>query len=162
VKQVIILRGLPGSGKTSLVSKIEKEYNLPATICSADDYFYFEKEHVAENYKFNKNLLSQAHAYCKNKFLEALKLKDKLIIVDNTNIKLRDFSWYVKQADSFEYSVLICSICGGTTEEHLSSNVHNVPLETIERMASGFIETPEKINNIVVDRLKYDFNEIRK
>jgi hypothetical protein len=161
MNQVVILRSLPGGGKTSLIPFIEKEYGVPAFICSADHFHYFGKEHTPENYNFSLENLSIAHKTCKNKFLEALNYNEPLVIVDNTNIKFDEYNWYFQEAIRKNYNVIFYTIkC--SVEESFNSNVHKVPLEVIQRMKETFLDTPKEIDGVSVDEKVYSFQELRK
>lgn len=161
MKQVIIMRGPAGAGKSTLTLEIEAEYGMPAVICSADNFFYFDKPHDPINYKFNSKLLGRAHDKCREDFKEALTNGEALVIVDNTNIKLRDFQWYIKFAIDSGYNVAVHSIIGCSANECHKVNVHGVPIEAIQRMIDNFVETPKEINNIIIDEFTYDFHELR-
>jgi len=160
MKQVIIMRGPPGSGKSTLTLEIEAEYGMPAVICSADHFFYFDKSHDPINYKFNPKLLGRAYDKCREDFKEALATNEALVIVDNTNIKLRDFQWYIKFAIDSGYNVTVHSITGCSAQECHKANVHGVPIEAIQRMIDNFVETKE-INNVAIDEFTHDFHELR-
>jgi len=54
---LFLVRGLPGSGKTSFASAIWNDY----AVCEADKFFY-DKE---GNYNFDGSKLKEAHAWCK-------------------------------------------------------------------------------------------------
>ena len=55
---LFLVRGLPGSGKTSFASAIWNDY----AVCEADKFFYDKKG----NYNFDGSKLKEAHAWCKN------------------------------------------------------------------------------------------------
>lgn len=121
---IIIMRGLPGSGKSTLSNYI-KNINKNTVICSADQYF--------EKIPFDEKKLQQAHDYCRDIFITALENKSKIIIVDNTNITLNRYSFYKRK--SKEYSrkyIVIEMICN--SEMSYSRNTHNVPLDKINKM----------------------------
>jgi predicted kinase len=166
MKTLIILRGLPGSGKSTLIQKLEQDYKLKPTICSADDYWYNGKDKVPENYKFDILKISKAHGYCKFRFLQAIKDEKELIIIDNTNIKFRDFKDYIVEAIKNNYKVICHSITGLSAEESFKLNIHNVPLETCQNMIKSFHPIPENIeieNNVYsLEEIVHDALNIRK
>lgn len=161
MRTLLLLQGVPGSGKSTLISRLEKEYDKPAYICSADDYWYGDREKTPENYWFDLNRLHVAHKECKDKFLAALYDKEPLIVVDNTNIRLKEYKFYFKAAISNGYNVTFHRIQNCSVEESLKNNIHKVPREAIERMLSYFIPTPKEIDGVLTDEVIYDFYELR-
>lgn len=161
MKQVIILRGLPGSGKSTLVSKIEEQYGTPAFVCSADDFHYHGKPHTPENYDFDPNNLHLAHKICKQNFTKALEANTPLVVVDNTNIRLREYKWYFLTAHEHGYNVEFHTIKKCSIQQSYKCNVHNVPMIAIDKMNNSFADTPTEIEGIPVDEVVYDFHELR-
>jgi tRNA uridine 5-carbamoylmethylation protein Kti12 len=166
VKTLIILRGLPGAGKTTIIKKLEKQYSETATVCSADHFFYFGKEHIPENYHFQRDMLNKAHGSCRTNCSKAIQENKPLIIIDNTNIKLRDFKDYIELAYDGGYKIICHSITGMTAEDSFNSNVHNVPIETCAKMLSSYSPCPRKIiiknSSVDVEEVVHDFHQIRK
>lgn len=161
MKKIYILRSCTGGGKSTLARKMTiNEPNY--AICSADDYHYFGTEQIPSNYKFDLNNLHAAHQQCKHKFIEALNTKSELIIVDNTNIKLKDYKWYYITGREYGYDITFHTILPGTVEQHFNSNVHNVPKEAIERMIAGLQPVPPEINGEATKEIFYNFDEIRE
>lgn len=157
---VKIMRSCSGGGKSTLARKLTKEY-ASFTICSADDYWYNGEEQILANYKFDISKLHLAHKSCQNKFMEAIKNNEALIIVDNTNINERDYKWYYLAAMQAGYDVEFHTILPGTVEQHVQSNVHGVPKEAIERMIAGLKPVPKEINNEATNEIFYNFDELR-
>lgn len=85
--RVVLLRGLPGSGKSYLSRKCPSENSV---ICSADDYFT-----KSGRYDFNQASLPEAHAHCFETFLQALIDGKEVIVVDNTNSMRWEYRNYV-------------------------------------------------------------------
>jgi len=124
VKRVIIMRGLPGSGKST------KARTYGGTIVSADDHMI--KDGV---YKFDATRLGYVHGRCYYEFKEAVDRGDAIVIVDNTNISPKEYKRYRQYARGRGYEVEIDTIESGLTCEELAErNTHNVPLESIKRM----------------------------
>lgn len=159
--QVKILKGVSGSGKSTLTKKLVSNEPNHA-ICSADDYHYFNMPQIPENYKFDINNLHIAHKTCQRKFVESLNKNVSLIIVDNTNIKLRDYKFYFLTAIEYGYEVEFHTIMGGNIEQHIKSNVHNVPRNILEKMIEGLKPCPTEINGHATKEIFYDFKKIRE
>lgn len=139
---VIILRGIPGSGKSTFVAK---EYPN-AIVCSADDFF------LKRTYHFS--LLNQAHDECRKKFKKALIEKKPLIAVDNTNIKIWELIPYVNMAINHDYNILIYEFeC--STDIAATRNTHNVPFNTVEKMNNNFESLPDWIRRNPCVEVKY-------
>lgn len=166
-KTLVILRGLPGSGKSTLAKKLEEDFGEEAVICSADYYFYFGKEHIPENYKFDRNLLGKAHGSCKYNACKAMDEGKPLVIIDNTNIRLAEYKFYALTAKEKGYKVVSHAITGMTAEKSAELNVHSVPLEACARMLHAYDKCPRKILGkddavVEVDETKHDYLWIRK
>ncbi|CAM3990824.1 AAA family ATPase [Pseudoalteromonas byunsanensis] len=142
MKQVFILRGLPGCGKThyaqtladELVAGDESQY----LICSTDDYFYND----AGEYHFEKFKLPQYHNLNLARFINGLGEGIPLVIVDNTNIKKWEFVAYSAAATALGYQVkeVIVGEVKDKSMQHLYAkrNTHGVALKTISKMAYIF------------------------
>lgn len=125
MKKVIILRGLPGSGKST------KAKTFGGVVVSADHYF--EK---TGTYIFDRTKLGSAHGECRSAFEKHITNGEPIIVVDNTNVTKREYLPYAKYAVDHGYEIEIVSLfSGGCSQLQLSErNTHNVPLSTIQRM----------------------------
>lgn len=137
MRQLIIMRGLPGSGKSTRAREIVEiglcGPGFKATIRSTDDQFM-----VNGKYVFNPRMLGVNHAA--NLRLVEQDMKDEIpcIIVDNTNIKRRDFAPYITLAKKYGYDVREEVIAERNVDTCFERNSHNVPREAIQRMADNF------------------------
>lgn len=127
---VYILRGIPGSGKSTFI----KEKLLPALkykplIVSADHYF-----EGPEGYKFDPSLISKAHATCIKAFVEGCSRGVMEIVVDNTNTTALEVSTYYNVAKAFGYEVNIVT-CAVSAREAADRNLHGVPFEACDAMS---------------------------
>lgn len=139
--KLIIMRGLPGSGKSRAAAEIAESATRAGKsvfIASADAYF--ENDGV---YEFDPAKLPLAHAACMHNVLVALKSRTSVIIVDNTNSQTWEYASYVRAADLAGYKVVMHEIHTRpqqlTVEELMTfakRNVHGVPFSAIAAMAA--------------------------
>lgn len=122
---VIILRGIPGSGKSTLV---RREF-LTAQIVSADHFFMRNGE-----YHFDRSLISRAHQACWLAFYQLVLERAPLIVVDNTATTISEIGPYVLPAETNGYRVKIITVKADPAVA-AARNVHNVPVEAVEMMA---------------------------
>ena len=137
-KTVIIMRGLPGSGKSTYVDQMRvglDESPYKVRVVSTDYEFT-----VNGQYQFDASKLSSAHAKCYWRFIQAIKAGDAdVVIVDNTNSSAWEISPYVLGAQAFQYKPEIHELeCD--PEVAASRNIHGVPRETILKMAERMKE----------------------
>lgn len=142
--KVIILRGIPGSGKSTYAAKLvvqcsvaKQPYeNTQAVICSASEYFMQETidDYDGPVYRFNPRELPSAHAHCLRKYVnELLHGTSSLVIVDNTNISVAEIAPYYALAEAYGHEVKIVTlICKPLLAA--SRNIHNVPWGKIDQM----------------------------
>jgi len=76
--KVIIMRGVPGSGKSSYVARKYPE----ATVCSADNFFMSADDQGILHYQFNPAQLSAAHDECFREFKNACLVRTEDIVVE--------------------------------------------------------------------------------
>ena len=132
LKQVVILRGPSGSGKSTYAAK----YHPCALILSADNFFMHNGE-----YQWSIDKIAQAHSWCMNQFLLALKGGEPEIVVDNTFTEQWEWENYAAVASIAEYSVVLVEFHVLTVEQIkmcASRNTHGVPMSTISNMALKF------------------------
>lgn len=100
--KIVILSGIPGSGKSTYAKHVASRYR--GTVVSADDYFV-RSDGV---YRFNPKGLSDAHGECFKKYLDALSTMTKnsgCVIVDNTNLTEWQISPYVLAAQAHGFGL---------------------------------------------------------
>ena len=133
-KILYIVRGLPGSGKSTFAKKLVYSDFL---VCEADKYF-IDKE--TGEYKFDGSKIKDAHKYCQD--LVETYMKDSLvnyqwyreIAVSNTFTMEWEMSPYFELAKKYGYKVF----CIVVENRHSGENVHGVPTDKIEQMKDRF------------------------
>lgn len=137
-KVMFIMRGLPGSGKSTIVKMITEVYPC-AVPCSADDYF----QQPDGSYKFNRSQLSFAHEFCQEKAKGACVKSCPVIVIDNTNVKMWEMRKYADLASSFNYTVVTVqprTPWKFNPTELAKRNKHAVDAETIRQRLRQFDE----------------------
>ena len=148
MKKVILIRGIPGCGK-SWYSKFllkEKYWDYSRTVCSADDFFYVRVSQVGEcEYRYDPYKIGEAHADCFSRFLSAIKTGINVVMVDNTFVHWWEMKNYIMVAENAGYAVEIHEIRVLTVDQVnqcVKRNSHGVPADTIARMAMQFEQLP--------------------
>ena len=107
-----LMRGISGAGKSTYVKSMIESGAWPkdsTIVCSADDYM-LDKD---GNYDFKPWKLTNAHIFCRLKFIKALFYVNKPykhIVVDNTNIELEHMAEYILLAKASNYHLFINEI----------------------------------------------------
>jgi adenylate kinase family enzyme len=132
MKKLYIVRGLPGSGKSTFAEALVGSDFL---VCEADKYFIVDGE-----YKFDATKLRQAHEWCKNRvetYMEDSLVNDQFyreIAVSNTFTQEWEMESYYKLAEQYGYMVFSIIV----ENRHGGKNVHGVPDEKLEQMKNRF------------------------
>jgi hypothetical protein len=136
--KVIILRGIPGAGKSRFAERYGSEEKF---IVSADRYFTTP----FGEYSFDPRKLAEAHAYCFHQFLFYINpvngwSRSSIVFVDNTNINLWEISPYILAANAHGSSHEILTIHADVATAYYRQ-VHGVSFETLERMERDLNKT---------------------
>lgn len=130
---VIIMRGLPGSGKSSW----HKQYHPNAFVFSTDDEFM-----INGIWTFDKTKLAINHDKTLVKYTRHIaQYRGGDIVVDNTNIKVWEIAPYYRIAEAFGLNPQITQV-QANPEDCILRNTHGVPAETIYMMAKSFEPLP--------------------
>lgn len=127
-KTVVIFRGVSGSGKSTFAKLLTSLIPNSAYV-EADSFFEDDKD----NYNFDPKKLNEAHLKCQRDFVTQLSSDKDLVIVSNTNTKVKDFQFYVDMAYDYGYQVVFLVV----ENRHGGKSVHSVPEQTLNFQASN-------------------------
>jgi predicted kinase len=126
---LILLRGLPGSGKTTLAKELSENGTYP--VFSVDDYFT-DKESRRYNFEFDKNHL--AYKFCENNVSKSMKQGINKVFVDNTFTIEWELEPYFKLASQFDYRIFVLTV----ENRHKGKNIHNISYDQLKKMAEKY------------------------
>jgi len=127
MKKLFLLRGLPGSGK-STVAKIISGGSGP-THYEADMYFMRNGE-----YEFDGSKLKNAHTWCKDMVYMDMLKGVPTIAVSNTFTQEWEMEAYYELAKEHGYTVFSLIV----ENRHGGVNEHGVPADKLEQMKNRF------------------------
>lgn len=127
VQRLVIIRGLPGSGKSTKAKRLK----TPQAIHVEADMF-FVKNGV---YKFDRRDLKLAHTWCQTVVMAFLEDHQE-VWVSNTFSTIKEIQPYIDMAKRMKICWNVWC-CNGRYK-----SIHNVPDDTIERMANHWENFP--------------------
>ncbi|XP_063096716.1 NEDD4-binding protein 2 isoform X2 [Cavia porcellus] len=151
---LVLLRGLPGSGKSFLARTLQQD-NPTGIILSTDDYFYINGQ-----YQFDVKYLEEAHEWNHNRAKEAFEKKISPIIIDNTNLQAWEMKPYVILSQKHKYKVLFRepdTWWKFKPKELARRNIHGISKEKITRMLENyqrFVSVPIIMSSSVPEKIE--------
>lgn len=118
--ELIIIRGLPGSGKSTIA---RRDFPYHAHF-EADMYHYKEGE-----YCFEMDNIKPSHEWCKRKVKESLEAGNNTVVA-NTFTQLWEMDFYLSLP--FPHAVIVA--------DGEYDNIHGVPSEIIDKMKGRWEE----------------------
>lgn len=133
-KKVIILSGLPGSGKTYYADTLLRQWGTSRCRVVSADSFFVNKH---GDYNFDPMKIGEAHEWCFYRFLCAIGWgpdpRSDLVIVDNTNLSAIEIAPYYLAGRSQGYEVVIQRVTCDPEVAFVRQR-HGVPKEVFDRM----------------------------
>ena len=137
IKLAVILRGVPGSGKSTFVNTLR---SFPGSIAihAVDDL------HVDDQGNFLWDEENQERLYTLNfaNFVKSCASGTELVICDAINIEVDDFQKYVDIANQYEYSVYVVTPNPPTPEQSTKRNKHHTSSSQAKEMYSRWQHWP--------------------
>jgi predicted kinase len=133
-KILYIVRGIPGSGKSTFAEKL---VGTDFLVCEADKYF-IDKETGKYNFDFTK--IKEAHKFCQDTVETYMKdslVNDQFyreIAVSNTFTQEWEIEPYMELAKKYGYTVFTIIV----ENRHGGTNQHEVPEEVLIKMRERF------------------------
>lgn len=128
VVNLILLRGLPGSGKTTLSKALSNNGKFP--VFSIDEYFT-DKD---GNYTFDYSKNYLAYKACEENTENSIVSGIELVFVDHTFTIEWEMEPYFKLAEKYNCVLHVITV----ENYHGSENVHDVSKEQILKMAEKY------------------------
>ena len=141
-QELIVMRGIPGAGKSTKAKTLVREGVIHSTdtiIERTGDYNGFFAKMI-ESKDFTA--LSRAHSTCFTEAVTSMKNGVTPVVIDNTNIKMNEAKNFVKAALTMGYAdenikFVDIGTAGLTAEVLAERNTHGVPLEKIQQMMAS-------------------------
>lgn len=131
-KHLVLIRGIPGSGKSTHARK-----HFPGHDMWEADTFHTDVKTGEYNWKAENQ--GKAHQWCQGMTRRSME-QGRAVVVSNTFTKMWEMKPYLDMAKEFGYRVEVIRM------ETRFKNVHNVPEEQVKRMEDRFEDYPgEKV-----------------
>ncbi len=128
-KNLILLRGLPGAGKSSLANVLSENEKYP--VFAIDNYF---TDKITGEYVFNFAENYIAYQQCESLCKQALTQSITKVFIDNTFTLDWELTPYFKLAAEFNYMLYVITV----EKYHDNKNVHDISQEQLEKMAEKY------------------------
>ena len=124
-----IVRGVPGTGKSTFAKELVRTYRQPIFHFEADDYFIDDEG----NYKFVQANLNKAHQRCFTLTKKGLNAGWD-VVVANTFCTQRECQCYIDYAKQNGHEIKV------HTMPYEFGSIHNVPQDVMTRMRTAFVD----------------------
>lgn len=133
----VISRGIPGSGKSTfnrILKSVCKARGFSIAIHSTDDFHMVDGKYV-----FQMDKLAGFHRRNHQNFCGSMAHGINIVVVDNTNLKAKEYKNYIESAVDAGYAVLAVRFEPDEVEKHFARQVHGVPLDRLVIMRESLI-----------------------
>ena len=128
--QMVLIRGLPGSGKSTMAKALHK---------AGFEWFEADTYHLNDegDYCFDPANVKAAHAWCQEETRKALE-SGKRVVVSNTFTRIWEMAPYFEMAKALGIEPNVLEAKGDW------QNVHAVPTEVVDQMRARW----EPLSNV--------------
>ena len=126
-QELIIIRGLPGSGKSTKAKELITEIDW-AIHCEADMFHV-----IGGKYCFNLDRVGDGHKWCQAETALWLN-RGRTVIVSNTYTTMAEMQPYLDLAERYDVAVRVIEMKGDW------GSIHGVPEPIIKKMAERWEE----------------------
>ncbi len=135
MSKLILVRGIPGSGKTTYVKN-----NYP-------DFEHYEADMFFEdsdgNYKYDSLLIKTAHEWCYSNVVRCI-YHNRDVVVSNTFVERWSMDRYIQLVEENQY------LDFHIVELHTSyGSIHDVPENVVQRMKDKWYTFPSETDTII-------------
>ncbi|MEP7264561.1 MAG: AAA family ATPase [Bacteroidota bacterium] len=125
---LILLRGLPGSGKSSVADLLSENGRYP--VLSVDDYFTDEQRNYS--FRFDENHLAYKH--CEERTQNYMLNKQEKIFLDNAFTLEWEMEPYFRMAAENSYFIFVLTV---ENRGH-NKNIHGITDDQLQKMAEKY------------------------
>lgn len=142
---VVVLRGIPGSGKTQFLENTLESKNLQGlVICSPKQLFY-----RAGNSTIDQADMNIAEAYCRNAFLQALTSDASIIAIDDCHLHSWQYAVYQNIAAVFGIKAKVLEISCNDRESIMKC--HEYSNESMDGLVKMVAEWEKDANAVCIE-----------
>lgn len=132
MKIAYIMRGVPGSGKSTMVQRLIAGESSVA-VHSTDSYFM-----VDGTYVFDGKKLQEYHDRNRAAFEQSLRDGVEVVVCDNTNVRVAHMLPYIQMARRHGYTVRVIEMPHPTAAVAAGRNTHGANQQGIQRMLDSW------------------------